>query len=166
MASPLWSTASSMAMVARSISNDAVMALFGAPQAHEDDPLRAARAALDIHEAMARWSCSLARPLQAHIGIANGEAVAGVVRRGEAHDYTVVGDSVNLAARLVAASAPGETLLSEVMFRSLAGRGVCDQVEELQLKGIEAPVRVWRLSGISGETAPVTNSKRICRPRG
>jgi class 3 adenylate cyclase/tetratricopeptide (TPR) repeat protein len=136
---------------------DAVMALFGAPQAHEDDPLRAARAALDIHEAMARWSCSLARPLQAHIGIANGEVVAGVVRRGEAHDYTVVGDSVNLAARLVAAAAPGETLLSEVMFRSLAGRGVCDQVEELQLKGIEAPVRVWRLSGISGETAPVTN---------
>jgi len=136
---------------------DAVMALFGAPRAHDDDPLRAARAALDIHEAMARWSGSLARPLQAHIGIANGEVVAGVVRRGEANDYTVVGDSVNLAARLVAAAAPGETLLSEVMFRSLAGRCVCDQVGELQLKGIEVPVKVWRLSGISGETAPVSN---------
>jgi class 3 adenylate cyclase/tetratricopeptide (TPR) repeat protein len=136
---------------------DAVMALFGAPRAHDDDPLRAAQAAIDIHEAMARWSGSLARPMQAHIGIANGEVVAGVVRRGEAHDYTVVGDSVNLAARLVAAAAPGETLLSEVMFRSLAGRGVCDEVEELQLKGIEAPVRAWRLSGVSGETAQGTN---------
>jgi class 3 adenylate cyclase len=77
---------------------DAVMALFGAPRAHDDDPLRAARAAIDIHEAMARWSGSLARLMQAHIGIANGEVVAGVVRRGEAHDYTVVGDSVNLGA--------------------------------------------------------------------
>ena len=136
---------------------DAVMALFGTPRAHGDDPLRAARAALDIHEAMARWSGSLARPLQAHIGIASGEVVTAVVRRGDAHDYTVVGDSVNLAARLVAAAAPGETLLSEVMFRSLAGRGVCDEVGELQLKGIEEPVRVWRLSGLIGETAPVAN---------
>jgi class 3 adenylate cyclase/tetratricopeptide (TPR) repeat protein len=136
---------------------DAVMALFGTPRAHDDDPLRAARAALDIHEAIARWSGSLARPLQAHIGIASGEVVTAVVRRGDAHDYTVVGDSVNLAARLVAAAAPGETLLSEVMFRSLAGRGVCDEVGELRLKGIEEPERVWRLSGLIGETAPVAN---------
>ena len=136
---------------------DAVMALFGTPRAHDDDPLRAARAALDIHEAIARWSGSLARPLQAHIGIASGEVVTAVVRRGDAHDYTVVGDSVNLAARLVAAAAPGETLLSEVMFRSLAGRGVCDEIGELRLKGIEEPERVWRLSGLIGETAPVAN---------
>ena len=62
---------------------DAVMALFGAPRAHDDDPLRAARAALDIHEALARWSDDFAHPLQAHIGIASGEVVAGKVRRAE-----------------------------------------------------------------------------------
>jgi len=132
---------------------DAVMALFGAPRAHDDDPLRAARAALDIHEALARWSENSGRPLLAHIGIASGEVVAGALRRAEGHDYTVLGDSVNLAARLVAAAAPGQTFLSEGVFRALGGRGVCDPIGDLQLKGIDAPVRVWRLSGISGDTA-------------
>jgi class 3 adenylate cyclase/tetratricopeptide (TPR) repeat protein len=136
---------------------DAVMALFGAPRAHDDDPVRAARAALDIHEALARWSENSGHPLKAHIGIASGEVVAGAVRRADGHDYTVLGDSVNLAARLVAAAAPGQTLLSEGVFRAIGGRGVCDWIGELQLKGIDAPVRVWRLSGISGDTAAGAN---------
>src|SRR5262249_14595893 len=73
---------------------DAVMALFGAPIAHDDDPLRAARAALEIHEALARLGESLGRRLEAHIGIASGEVVAGALGRGAAQDYTVLGDSV------------------------------------------------------------------------
>jgi class 3 adenylate cyclase len=60
---------------------DAVMALFGAPRAHDDNPMRAARAALDIHEALAQLSETASRPLQAHVGIANGEVVAGSVGR-------------------------------------------------------------------------------------
>ena len=56
------------------------------------------------------------RPLQAHIGIASGEVVAGSVGRADGHDYTVLGDSWNLAAQLVAAAAPGQTLLSEGVF--------------------------------------------------
>src|SRR5580692_4110702 len=60
---------------------DAVMALFGAPRAHDDDPMRAARAALDIHEALAQFSETASRPLLAHVGIANGEVVAGSVGR-------------------------------------------------------------------------------------
>src|ERR1700740_1658678 len=60
---------------------DAVMALFGAPRAHDDDPLRAARAALDIHEALSRMTTRVAQPLQAHIGIASGEVIAGALRR-------------------------------------------------------------------------------------
>ena len=136
---------------------DAVMALFGAPRAHDDDPLRAARAALDIHEALARWSDNLSRPLKAHIGIASGEVVAGSVGRADGHDYTVLGDSVNLAARLVAAAAPGQTLLSEGVFRALGGLGVCESIGELQLKGIDAPVRAWRLSGISGDATVAAN---------
>jgi class 3 adenylate cyclase len=118
---------------------DAVMALFGAPRAHDDDPLRAARAALDIHEALARSNENSAHPLQAHIGIASGEVVAGAVGRADGHDYTVLGDSVNLAARLVAAAAPGQTLLSDRVFRALGGRGVCEPIGELQFKGLDAP---------------------------
>jgi class 3 adenylate cyclase len=102
---------------------DAVMALFGAPRAHDDDPMRAASAALDIHEALAQLSETASRPLQAHVGIANGEVVAGTVGRADVHDYTVLGDSVNLAARLVAAAGPRQTLISDGVYRALSGRG-------------------------------------------
>jgi class 3 adenylate cyclase/tetratricopeptide (TPR) repeat protein len=128
---------------------DAVMALFGAPKSHDDDPLRAARAALDIHEALGRLTDSRRRPLQAHVGIASGEVVAGSLQRGSAHDYTVLGDSVNLAARLVAAAGPGQTLLSNTVYRALAGRGLCDDLGAIELKGFDVPARVWRLRGIS-----------------
>jgi class 3 adenylate cyclase len=70
---------------------DAVMALFGAPQAHDDDPLRAARSALDIHDALDRLKDAKTPRLQAHIGIASGEVVAGRLKRANAHDYTVLG---------------------------------------------------------------------------
>ncbi len=142
---------------------DAVMALFGAPRAHDDDPLRAARAALDIHEAMARWSDGSGRLLEAHVGIASGEVVAGVVPRADGHDYTVLGDSVNLAARLVAAAPPGQTLLSDGVYRFLGPRGICDPLGELRLKGIDEPVRAWRLNGIGGETAGSNRSVFVGR---
>ena len=95
---------------------DAVMALFGAPRAHDDDPMRAARAALDIHEALAQLSETASRPLQAHVGIANGEVVAGTVGRADVHDYTVLGEVVNNAARLQRAPlAKGHILVDEAV---------------------------------------------------
>jgi class 3 adenylate cyclase/tetratricopeptide (TPR) repeat protein len=142
---------------------DAVMALFGAPRAHDDDPMRAARAALDIHEALGRMSETMTRPLQAHVGIASGEVVAGSLGRADAHDYTVLGDSVNLAARLVAAAGPGQTLLSDGVYRALSGRGVCDALGEIQLKGFETPTRAWRLRGLSGEASTATRSSFVGR---
>jgi class 3 adenylate cyclase len=142
---------------------DAVMALFGAPRAHDDDPMRAARAALDIHEALGRMSETTTRPLQAHVGIASGEVVAGTLGRADAHDYTVLGDSVNLAARLVTAAGPGQTLLSDSVYRALSGRGVCDTLGEIQLKGFEAPTRAWRLRGLSSEPLAATRSSFVSR---
>ena len=99
---------------------DAVMALFGAPVAHDDDPLRAAHVALHIHEALGQLGEAGGRPLQAHVGIASGEVVAGMLGRAEGHDYTVLGDSVNLAARLVGAAGAGQTLISEGVHRALS----------------------------------------------
>lgn len=130
---------------------DAVMALFGAPVAHDDDPLRAARAALDVHLGLDQLSQSAARPLRAHIGIASGEVVAAALDRTDVKDYTVLGDSVNLAARLVAVAGPGQTLISDDVQEALRGRGVCDALGDMQFKGIDGAVRVWRLNGILGE---------------
>ena len=142
---------------------DAVMALFGAPRAHDDDPMRAARAALDIHEALGQMSVNTIGPLQAHVGIASGEVVAGILGRADANDYTVLGDSVNLAARLVAAAGPGQTLLSHSVYRALSGRGDCDPLGEIQLKGFEAPTRAWRLRGLSDEPLGATRSSFVGR---
>ncbi|MBB2929282.1 adenylate/guanylate cyclase domain-containing protein [Paraburkholderia silvatlantica] len=132
---------------------DAVMALFGAPRAHETDTLRAARAALDIHEALTQLSAQAARTLQAHIGIASGEVVAGALGCVDARDYTVTGSPVNLAARLQVAAAAGETWLSDDVARALGDAAVCDALGEQRFKGIETPVRAWRLRAISSGPA-------------
>ncbi|WP_047848441.1 adenylate/guanylate cyclase domain-containing protein, partial [Caballeronia mineralivorans] len=142
---------------------DAVMAVFGAPRAHDTDPLRAARAAMDIHEALAGLGEPASRPLQAHIGIASGEVVAGTLARADAQDYTVLGDSVNLAARLVAAARPGETLLSDSVQRALDGCILSDAAGEMRFKGIDAPPRVWRLRGIVGESVTASRSLFVGR---
>lgn len=142
---------------------DAVMALFGAPRAHDDDPLRAARAALDIHSALARTNETSRHAMQAHIGIASGEVVAGTLSRGEAHDYTVLGDSVNLAARLVALAGPGQTFLSEGVYRALSDRGICEPLGGTEVKGFDAPVRIWRLASLSGDPVPANRSVFVGR---
>jgi hypothetical protein len=87
----------------------------------------------------------------------------GILGRGDANDYTVLGDSVNLAARLVSAAGPGQTLLSDGVYRALSGRGVCDALGEIQLKGFEAPTRAWRLRGLSGEPLAATRSSFVGR---
>ncbi len=142
---------------------DAVMALFGAPLAHDDDPLRAARTALDIHDALVQLSHSIGRVLQAHIGIASGEVVAGAVGRAGTQDYSVMGDSVNLAARLVAAAGPGQTLIADAVHRALGGRAFCDALGDMSFKGIVAPVRVWSLQGVAGEPASASGSAFVGR---
>ena len=132
---------------------DAVMALFGAPVAHGDDTLRSARAALDIHAGMARlgqaWGCDLA----AHIGIASGEVVAGELAGAGRREYTVLGDSVNLAARLAARALPGQTLVSDPVYRGLVDRARVDALGETRLKGFDHPVAVWALRDLADDRA-------------
>src|SRR3981081_3386390 len=92
---------------------DAVMAVFGAPVAHEDDPQRALHAALEMHARVAvlseRWRDRLGRPLSLHIGINSGRVVAGNLGTSVGAAYAVTGDTVNTAARLQAAAQAGQT---------------------------------------------------------
>ena len=138
---------------------DAVMALFGAPRAHDDDPWRAARAALDIHDALSQLSESTGRPLQAHIGIASGEVVAGALGRAQGEDYTVLGDSVNLAARLVGAAAPGQTLISDGVHRALVGRVVCEALARCASRASPSP---WASGGFAA--SPASRSREAVAP--
>jgi len=139
---------------------DAVMAVFGAPTAHEDDPERALRAALEMHEGVdalsARWERRLPRPLQLHIGVNTGRVVAGHIGSAEGAAYAVTGDAVNVAARLQSAAGPGQTLVS------LNTQGLTRNAFEfesggaLELKGKSRPVDVFRLLGQTAQgRAPV-----------
>ena len=124
---------------------DNVMAVFGAPIAHDDDPLRAVRAALDIHERVAGLSDQFGRAVRVHVGIANGQVVASGTGSDTHREYTVTGESVNLAARLQDKAEAGETLISDALRRAVAHRVDCHGLGEINVKGIERPVHVWKV---------------------
>jgi len=130
---------------------DAVMAVFGAPTAHEDDPERALRAALEMHQGVealsARWQKRLPRPLQLHIGVNTGRVVAGHIGSAEGAAYAVTGDAVNVAARLQAAAGPGQTLVSRNTHALTRHAFEFESGGALELKGKSHPVGVFRLLG-------------------
>jgi class 3 adenylate cyclase len=127
---------------------DNVMAVFGAPTAHDDDPLRAVHAALEIHDRMAALTNEPGRPLAAHVGIASGQVVASGTGSDAHREYTVTGDSVNLASRLQDMAAPCETLISDTLHRAVSDQVECQSLGEIDIKGIAAPIRVWRIAGL------------------
>jgi class 3 adenylate cyclase/tetratricopeptide (TPR) repeat protein len=113
---------------------DSVMAAFGVPQAHEDDALRAARAALAMRAAVDDLQ------LEARIGIEAGEVVVD----GTESTFAT-GEAVNLAARLQEAARPGEILVGPTAYRLAAGGLVVEDAGPLELKGIDGPLRAWRV---------------------
>ena len=124
---------------------DAVMALFGAPLAHTDDPERACRAAIDIHAAMRGLSADTEVALAVHARIASGQVVASGLGSEAHREYTVLGDSVNLAARLVEMAAAGETMISDAVRRALAHLVEAVEVSDVEIKGLSKPIKGWRL---------------------
>ena len=99
---------------------DAVMAVFGAPIAHEDDPERGLRAALLMRERVGalnlRWERRLGRPLALHIGVNTGPVVAGRIGAAADAAYAVTGDTVNTASRLQSAAPSGEILIGDTTY--------------------------------------------------
>ena len=135
---------------------DAVMAVFGIPVLHEDDALRAARAAADMREALAALNKELERDrgvaIQVRIGVNTGEVVAGDPGDGKAF---VTGDAVNVAARLEQHAEPGQVLLGEATYRLLRDAVDAEPVEPLELKGKAERVPAWSLLGVREVTSAV-----------
>jgi class 3 adenylate cyclase/tetratricopeptide (TPR) repeat protein len=128
---------------------DAVMAVFGIPVLHEDDALRAARAALEMRERLAKLNEELERNRGVRIltrtGINTSEVVAGEPASGQT---LVTGDAVNVAARLEQAAKPGEILIGEPTYRVLRDAVSAEPLEAIALKGKEDPVVAFRLLGV------------------
>ena len=125
---------------------DAVMAVFGIPLLHDDDALRAVRAATELQGRLAILNDELERDWGVRIavrtGINTGEVVAG---DGAAAEAFATGDAVNVAARLEQTAGPGEILIGDATRRLLRGAIRVEAVEPLALRGKAEPVRAWRL---------------------
>jgi class 3 adenylate cyclase/tetratricopeptide (TPR) repeat protein len=119
---------------------DAVMAVFGVPQVHEDDALRAVRAALEMREALPGLG------VEARIGVNTGQVVTGTEER------LATGDAVNVAARLEQAARPGEILIGPETLRLVRHRAETEPVEPLELKGKSERVAAHRLVAVGEPT--------------
>jgi class 3 adenylate cyclase/tetratricopeptide (TPR) repeat protein len=127
---------------------DNVMAIFGAPVAHEDDEERAVRSALGMQGAMEEINAALTArhgaSFRLRVGINTGEVLAGAVGDG----YTVIGDTVNVAARLQAAGRPGTVTVGERTYRATADEVEYRALNPLHLKGKSEPVPAWEAVGL------------------
>jgi adenylate cyclase len=133
---------------------DEIMALYGSPVRHPDDPVRAVRTALDMLEVLGRWNEERVRrgqvAVQIGIGINTGEVVAGYLGSSKALEYTVIGDSVNTGSRLCSAAKAGQILVSEDTEKRLGGRFDLQEQPPMSLKGKSKPLRIYAVIGEKG----------------
>jgi adenylate cyclase len=130
---------------------DEIMALFGAPVSHSDDPVRAVTAALQMQDALVAFNEERAGgevpPFEIGVGINTGEVVAGYIGSSQAMEYTVIGDPVNTGARLCAIAQPGQVLISEPTLARLGDAFDVRELPEAKLKGKSKPQRVFEVRG-------------------
>ncbi len=149
--------------IVNQLAGDGFMALFGAPIAHEDAPERAVRAALAIQSSLGELSKRLLAErgvaLRARIGIHTGIVVAGTVGNDLKMDYTAIGDTTNLAARLQSIAAPGTIVISDATRALLHGRFGTSPVGPFDVKGRSEPVTAHQVDGLA-ERAPSFSGER------
>ncbi|MEA2630624.1 MAG: hypothetical protein QOE66_843 [Chloroflexota bacterium] len=127
---------------------DAVFALFGARDAHDDDAVRAALCAIEMTATLERAAAVRGEAsLRLRVGIATGEVVAQVRSVGDARDLAVTGETVTTAMRLQELAEPGETLMDEASVRAARNRLDAEMVGERRVRGRSTPVRISRLRG-------------------
>jgi adenylate cyclase len=128
---------------------DEIMALWGAPVAHESHAINAILCALDMFEALGRLNEERLRagkePIDIGIGIATGEMIAGYMGSTKAMDYTVIGDTVNLGARLCSAAGPGEILINSHAYDLVKDDVEVATLPPVRVKGKAEPVKLYRV---------------------
>ena len=131
---------------------DAVMAVFGAPVAHDEDPERAVRAAMQMHERVAalstKWISRVGRPLALHIGINTGPVVAGHLGSERGAAYAVTGDTVNVASRLQNAAGPGQIFVSQSTYLLTQHAFGFEPQGALALNGKAQPMPAYRVAHV------------------
>ena len=136
---------------------DAVMAVWGAPTAHEDDAERAVRAALDLVDAVE----SMGRGIQARAGVLTGEAAVTI---GATNQGMVAGDIVNTASRLQSAAPPGSVLVGEATHRAAAAAIAFEPAGDQLLKGKQSPIPAWRALRVVAEVGGRNRAEALEAP--
>jgi predicted ATPase len=131
---------------------DGIAAFFGMPSAHEDDPERAAHAAIRILEVVAEYARDVAaawevEDFNVRVGINSGQTAVGLVGGAE-QQVVALGDVTNVAARLQSAAAPGTIVVGGSTARRLAHRFTLESLGDISVKGREQPVAAWRLVSV------------------
>nr|NIM93758.1 AAA family ATPase [Anaerolineales bacterium] len=133
---------------------DGVLAFFGAPITHEDDPIRAVRSAIEIQASVEEYGRELRGTIddfQMRIGINTGSVVIGEVGTDRHMEYLAIGDAVNVAARLQSAAEPEEVVLSDACARMVSAEFELKDLGEITVKGKTEPIRAYELIGIKAE---------------
>ena len=144
---------------------DGMMALFGVPNAIENAPRQALNAAIEIRQRLARFVAErgLQDRLDIHIGINTGLVIAGDIGGRAKRDFTVMGDTVNLAARLKEAATPGAIYVGPETHRHTRGDFEYRALEPLRLKGKELPVATFELTSVAKQMhrTPVARDRMV-----
>ena len=131
--------------VINQFAGDAIMALFGAPKSYGDDAQRAVRCALAMLEERDRINVEVAEPIRVGIGLASGVMVAGCIGAENRNDYTVVGERVNLAARLCSTAKAGEVLVDDATRDRMGPSFPSEPMAPLTLKGFAEAMPAFRV---------------------
>ena len=131
---------------------DEIMALFGAPVSHDDDPLRAVKTAIEMRDELAvfneeRLAAGLT-PIQVGMGINTGECVAGYLGSSQALDYTVIGDPVNVASRLCSVAKTDEIMISESTYEQVKDFVEVEERPPSVVKGKSKPLKNYNVLGL------------------
>jgi len=136
---------------------DAVLAFFGAPIAHDDDPIRAVRAGLDIIDGMAECRNTILErygvPIEVRVGINTGLVVVGEVGSDLRVDYTALGDAINVAARMEQTAEPGTIQVSERTLALTHGAFAAVDLGLIEVKGKSEPIATFRPTAFLGTAA-------------
>ncbi len=128
---------------------DGIMALFGAPLPKANDALRSVKTAIDMQQALAQLNCDWEargeKRLSMGIGVSTGPVTAGNIGSTKRMDYTVIGDTVNLASRLCANATGGQILISDSTFRHLNGSIPSMKLKPMRVKGKAKPVEIYEI---------------------
>jgi class 3 adenylate cyclase/tetratricopeptide (TPR) repeat protein len=131
---------------------DGIMALFGAPLAHEDHAVRACYAALRMQESVQRYADGVRRtegvPIQIRVGLNSGEVVVGAIGNDLKMDYTAVGQTVHLASRMEQMAKPGSIMMTADTLQLAEGYVQAKSLGPLNVKGMNEPVEVHEVTGV------------------